>query len=381
MKRTYNTLLAFAISASSGLTADAQRVEYFWDTDPGVGKGQVLQTFTGTEAAVEADLDVSTLTTGIHKLGLRALNDTCHSATYYRSFFIPPVEEEITRIEYGWDTAPSVGGGTAMDFIGGSTVELTQALSTSSLGAGVHTLFLRTLSTGHYSQTYTRTFYVPETPHAVEAIEYFFDDDPGVGYGTLTAATMSGDELAKSFSIETEGLSPGVHLFGIRTLTDGTWSATKVRQFLVSRPEYGYITRLEYFWNTDPGIGSGTSIALEAGEEVTLDFNIDMTSLEAGTYVLGLRAQSGAGFWSNTILSDSIDYEELSAVEGDVNGDGTVDVADIATIIDIMAGVGADPVSVRTADVNGDGTVDVADIASVISIMAARARMQAVEEE
>ena len=41
----------------------------------------------------------------------------------------------------------------------------------------------------------------------------------------------------------------------------------------------------------------------------------------------------------------------------------------------------ADPVSARTADVNGDGAVDVADIASVISIMAARARMQAVAGE
>ena len=32
----------------------------------------------------------------------------------------------------------------------------------------------------------------------------------------------------------------------------------------------------------------------------------------------------------------------------DVNGDGTVDVADIAAVITIMAGVGADPVSARS---------------------------------
>ena len=55
---------------------------------------------------------------------------------------------------------------------------------------------------------------------------------------------------------------------------------------------------------------------------------------------------------------------------GDVNGDGTVDVADIATVISVMANVGADPVSARNADVNGDGTIDVADIATIISIMA-----------
>ena len=52
----------------------------------------------------------------------------------------------------------------------------------------------------------------------------------------------------------------------------------------------------------------------------------------------------------------------------DVNGDGVVDVADIATIISVMAG--SSDVSEEQADVNGDGQVDVADIATVISAMA-----------
>ena len=54
--------------------------------------------------------------------------------------------------------------------------------------------------------------------------------------------------------------------------------------------------------------------------------------------------------------------------KGDVNDDDVVDVADIAYIIDVMAG-SAD-VSSALADVNDDGTVDVADIATVIDIMA-----------
>ena len=57
--------------------------------------------------------------------------------------------------------------------------------------------------------------------------------------------------------------------------------------------------------------------------------------------------------------------------KGDVNGDGTVDVADIATIIGVMAAtMGSGSPAAATADVNGDGTVDVADITTVISIMA-----------
>ena len=53
-------------------------------------------------------------------------------------------------------------------------------------------------------------------------------------------------------------------------------------------------------------------------------------------------------------------------LKGDVNSDGTVDVADISYIITVMAGNSSDD----AADVNGDGVVDVADISSVISIMA-----------
>jgi len=55
-----------------------------------------------------------------------------------------------------------------------------------------------------------------------------------------------------------------------------------------------------------------------------------------------------------------------TAKNGDVNGDNTVDVADIANIIDIMAKGTNNP----QADVNKDGTVDVADIAAIIDIMA-----------
>jgi len=71
-------------------------------------------------------------------------------------------------------------------------------------------------------------------------------------------------------------------------------------------------------------------------------------------------------------------------MRADVNGDGAVDVADIATVISVMAssdvgaGVEGDlqsPVPARKeADVNGDGTVDVADIATIIATMAEMAR-------
>ena len=76
--------------------------------------------------------------------------------------------------------------------------------------------------------------------------------------------------------------------------------------------------------------------------------------------------------WKEFFFIEEIEYQKK--LKGDVNGDGTVDVADIATVISVMAGSVEN--HSNTADVNGDGTVDVADIATIISEMAARARME-----
>ena len=79
--------------------------------------------------------------------------------------------------------------------------------------------------------------------------------------------------------------------------------------------------------------------------------------------------------WKN--FTNIIETDFKDEPKGDVNGDQTVDVADIASVIDVMAKGGTD----AAADVNSDGVVDVADIATIISEMAARARMLNETEE
>lgn len=73
--------------------------------------------------------------------------------------------------------------------------------------------------------------------------------------------------------------------------------------------------------------------------------------------------------WAGNAIADF--HDEPVKVLGDVNGDGSVDVADISAIISVMAGVDIPCVSQSDlADVNNDGVVDVADISAVIGIMA-----------
>ena len=74
---------------------------------------------------------------------------------------------------------------------------------------------------------------------------------------------------------------------------------------------------------------------------------------------------SKAGFYDIYIANDPNEGPGTE-LKGDVNGDKTVDVADISAIITIMAAGSND----SKGDVNGDGQVDVADISAVITIMA-----------
>ncbi len=61
-------------------------------------------------------------------------------------------------------------------------------------------------------------------------------------------------------------------------------------------------------------------------------------------------------------------------VQGDINGDDKVDIADVNAVINAMLGKSLTPSPSPggegdPADVNGDGTVNIADVNAVINIM------------
>ena len=70
--------------------------------------------------------------------------------------------------------------------------------------------------------------------------------------------------------------------------------------------------------------------------------------------------------WSCDMQPGSYPILKAFAKQGDLNGDGKVDIADAVTVLDIMAAGGND----KSADINGDGKVDIADFVSILDIMA-----------
>ena len=62
-----------------------------------------------------------------------------------------------------------------------------------------------------------------------------------------------------------------------------------------------------------------------------------------------------------------MESDELSAIEGDLNGDEELDVTDVVELIDMVLAGTYDAV----ADINGDGEVDVTDVVELIDMVLA----------
>lgn len=131
----------------------------------------------------------------------------------------------------------------------------------------------------------------PRAVPPISGIEYFIDmDDPGQG----NAIALPGG--VEEFNIPVEGLDLGIHLVTVRAKQeiDGQefWSHNQSLIFSVFPEDFtGQISRVEYFVDKDPGLGSGTPISLD--EDV---ISIPTEGLDPGFHILAVRArQAGPG--------------------------------------------------------------------------------------
>ncbi|MBO7140158.1 MAG: autotransporter-associated beta strand repeat-containing protein [Prevotella sp.] len=194
-----------------------------------------------------------------------------------------------------------------------------------------------------------------------------------VGQGKFTQLTLQkGAELKPCGSLVNE-TTPGT----IKSTVSFIVNSDAVVNFIVQ--DNAKYSKLEAASLTMNGIVRLTLLdgyTPAIGDEFTL---WTASSTFRGTPVFDLPKLSAGMAWDTEGLANKTGI--LRIVEGtsdpyDVNEDGTVDVADISAIIDVMAGNS----EYSSADVNGDGAVDVADIAAVISEMAARARRTKIAE-
>ena len=107
---------------------------------------------------------------------------------------------------------------------------------------------------------------------------------------------------------------------------------------------------------------AGSTLVLAEGKENT-DCTRDI-SANTGYIVYGEHVLKNASV-DNFDLVITAGRPADTAVEGDLNGDGKVDIADAVSVLDIMAAEGYE----AAADLNGDQRIDIADFVAILDIM------------
>ena len=63
---------------------------------------------------------------------------------------------------------------------------------------------------------------------------------------------------------------------------------------------------------------------------------------------------------------------QYSFLKGDVNGDGEVNISDVAALIDFLLGGNVDADTRKRADVNDNGEINISDVTTLIDILLAK---------
>jgi hypothetical protein len=303
---------AFPVFITPTLTlANVAQLEYFWDTDPGVGAGLPITSFSPSDQVTSTSaLPLSGLNAGIHTLAVRAKDDLGRwgVAHTYSVFVVnlSPTLPQISQIEYFWDTDPGYGAGTAITgFPSGNSIQAVASISPSALVPGPHVFFVRAKdANGGWSTTHRFSIFIASPPPppvpGLAQLEYFWDTDPGFGNGTGVALSPS-QQTNTNVVVSTTGLTPGVHVLGMRAQdTNGVWGITHPNPvYMLPALQVTDVTRMEYFWNTDPGYGNATALGgLTPSSEVSVSQAISMSGLNQGINYLTVRSRNSQGKWS-----------------------------------------------------------------------------------
>jgi Bacterial Ig-like domain/Secretion system C-terminal sorting domain len=75
--------------------------------------------------------------------------------------------------------------------------------------------------------------------------------------------------------------------------------------FIIASCLYGIsfaqnITAIEYFIDSDVGVGNGTAVTITPGPSINMSFNVSLSAASDGFHILSVRTKDANNFWSNT---------------------------------------------------------------------------------
>lgn len=282
-----------------------QRVEYFWNTDPGEGNATPVTFTPASDIQIVANVDLSTIPDGFNNLYFRVQNQNGFwSLTSSRPFLklVNPTVD-VDYMEYFFDNDPGEGMGIPVTFTSDTNVTISFQASFDTLDGGFHNLYVRVRnSLGFWSLTNYRPFYKVANPNSdIVQAEYFIDNDPGIGQATQIPLDSIVKDVTKNFIIDLTNISGGFHNLYIRVKSDeNLWSLTHNRPFYKTSGGADLIG-FEYFFDNEPGHGNGNPVSFaNPTSDTTWSGIVDLTGIPQGYHRIYIRALAEDGFWSLT---------------------------------------------------------------------------------
>ena len=296
--------------------------EYFYNTDPGVGKATPTPITQGQVVLFGIYSNIGALPTGLNTVYVRTLDtdgnwSQTYSGLFYREPYVNIPVPNVTQAEYFFDTDPGFGNGTQATVAPGVDINFALNGNIATLNKGLHTLYVRVKDANNkWSLTHTQLFYkesIVSNPIAnVTQAEYFFDTDPGFGNGTGATLT-AGQDINFAISGNISTLSKGLHTLYVRVKdANNKWSLTHTQLFyrepVVINP-IPNITQAEYFYDVDPGFGNGTAFGISPqAQDITQVISLPTAGLNKGFHRLYIRVKDANSKWN--ITSTNLFYYE-----------------------------------------------------------------------
>jgi|GEM_PF-4630886 len=343
MKNKYLKLLSLFLCFPLFLESqNITEIEYFINTDPGIGEGTSISNFVADEdVSLTANIDISSIDNGVHYLYIRAKdNEDNWGLTQYKTFVKGIIDiglPDIVYMEYFFDDDPGLEEGTSINITAAIDINLpTYTIDIpSNLLVGVHSFNIRAKNSyGNWSHIKTHNFVYGITEGGASSdivyMEYFIDNDPGLEMA-MEIPVNPNNQIGSNYTIILpDDINTGVHTLSIRAKNSyGNWSHIKTHNFLQGITEGGMspdIVYMEYFIDNDPGLEMATTIPINANTTVGLNYTINLPdNLSTGMHTLSLRAKNDYGRWSHVKTHNflkllgttpaNIDYVEVK-VEG-----------------------------------------------------------------
>ena len=288
--------------------------EYWFDQQFGSRTTAEMTSSTWSE-----ELDVATLSPGLHNVAFRVLavddTKTLYSPVVTKFFMLfettPSGENSLQTYEYWIDQKFDERVSGTMDASGIVNLDIDVA----SLNPGLHNIAMRVIdATGKVSPVMVKNFMLFETTqsgeNSLQTYEYWIDQK----FGERVSGTMDASGIV-NLDIDVASLNPGLHNIAMRVIDAvGKVSPVMVKNFMLfETTQSGENSLQTYEYWIDQKFDERVSGTMDASGIVNLD--IDVASLNPGLHNIAMRVIDAVGKVSPVLVKNFMLFETTQSGE------------------------------------------------------------------